>query len=112
MAKTVPRLAFFCSCVGGWEWKSCEWVQHQIHTTEEKQKYSKDKIGYRSRLAAWRCGRQLTLQPDYAKSNMMFRGLQTIKSASVATDHSGNKPIMNLCKLLGVLKRGLYKYQS
>eukprot|EP00957_Ditylum_brightwellii_P125576 9572220-Ditylum_brightwellii.AAC.1 len=45
MSKTAPRLAFSCSCVGGWEWKSCGWVQHQIHNIKEKQKYSKDKLG-------------------------------------------------------------------
>jgi hypothetical protein len=63
--------------------------------------------GYRSRLAAWRCGRQLTLQPDYAKSDMRFRGIQTLQSASIATDRSGNECAVNVCKLSGILKRGL-----
>eukprot|EP00957_Ditylum_brightwellii_P105502 8042773-Ditylum_brightwellii.AAC.1 len=51
--------------------------------------------GYRSCLAAWQSGRQLTMQPDYAKSNEKFCGIQMIKSASVATDCSGNKCAVN-----------------
>eukprot|EP00957_Ditylum_brightwellii_P043245 3277386-Ditylum_brightwellii.AAC.1 len=44
--------------------------------------------GYLTCLAAWQCGRQLIMQPNFAKSNRKFTGVQTIQSASVATDHS------------------------
>ena len=63
--------------------------------------------GYRSRLAAWRCGRQLTIQPDYAKSDRKFRAKETIQSASIATDRSANERAVRLCKRSGYLKRGL-----
>eukprot|EP00957_Ditylum_brightwellii_P155077 11804807-Ditylum_brightwellii.AAC.1 len=65
--------------------------------------------GYRSCLAAWHCNRQLTLQPDYAKSNVQFRGIQTLQSASIATDRSGNEHAVNVYKLYGILKRGLIR---
>eukprot|EP00957_Ditylum_brightwellii_P191651 14591117-Ditylum_brightwellii.AAC.1 len=65
--------------------------------------------GYRSHLAACHCRRQLMLQPDYAKSNMRFRGIQTLQSVSIATDRSGNERAVNVCKLSGPLKRGLEK---
>eukprot|EP00957_Ditylum_brightwellii_P090267 6874390-Ditylum_brightwellii.AAC.1 len=63
--------------------------------------------GYRSHLAAWCCGRQLTLQPDYTKINMWFRGIQALQSTSIATDRSSNNHAVNVCKLSGILKRGL-----
>eukprot|EP00957_Ditylum_brightwellii_P030094 2277954-Ditylum_brightwellii.AAC.1 len=47
------------------------------------------------------------MQPSFAKSDQKFKGIQTIVSASVATDCSGNKRAMNCSKLFGILKRGL-----
>eukprot|EP00957_Ditylum_brightwellii_P119466 9114858-Ditylum_brightwellii.AAC.1 len=65
--------------------------------------------GYCSWLTVWRCGRQLTIQPDFAKSDTKFCGLQTIKSASAATDRSGNECAVNLCKSSMILQSGLKK---
>eukprot|EP00957_Ditylum_brightwellii_P181472 13823628-Ditylum_brightwellii.AAC.1 len=47
------------------------------------------------------------MQPSFAKSDQKFRGIQTIASASVATDHSGNECTVNRSKLSGILKCGL-----
>ena len=63
--------------------------------------------GYRSRLAAWRSGRQLTLQPDYARSDRKFHAKETIQSASIATDRSANERAVKICKMSSFLKRGL-----
>ena len=63
--------------------------------------------GYRSRLAAWRSGRQLTIQPNYAKSDQKFKAKETIQSASVATDRSANERAVKLSKRSGFLKHGL-----
>eukprot|EP00957_Ditylum_brightwellii_P033215 2516550-Ditylum_brightwellii.AAC.1 len=38
---------------------------------------------------------------------MQFRGIQTLQSASIVTDRSGNEHAVNICKLSGILKRGL-----
>eukprot|EP00957_Ditylum_brightwellii_P159732 12157329-Ditylum_brightwellii.AAC.1 len=47
------------------------------------------------------------MQPFFEKSDQKFRGIQTVVSASVATDDSGNKHTVNRNKLLGILKCGL-----
>jgi hypothetical protein len=67
--------------------------------------------GYRTRLAAWRNGKQLTLQPYFAKSDRKFNRKQTISSAQVAADRSGNERAVRLSKLSGYLKRGLSNTQ-
>lgn len=43
--------------------------------------------GYLAKMVAWKNGRQLDLQPDFKKINWS----QIISSASVTTDHVGNK---------------------
>ena len=67
--------------------------------------------GYRTRLAAWRNGKQLTLQPYFAKSDRKFNRKQTISSAQVAADRSGNERAVRLSKMSGYLKRGLSNTQ-
>ena len=34
--------------------------------------------GYRAKMAAWRNGKQMAIQPPYAKSDKRFTGRQTI----------------------------------
>ena len=63
--------------------------------------------GYRSTVAAWQNGKQLILQPDFKKSDRRFRGLETISSAGVATDRSGNERQVKRCKMSGEVTRGL-----
>ena len=63
--------------------------------------------GYRLILAAWKEGKQNVIQPVFAKSDRKFTGLETITSASVASDRGGNKRGVNVCKRSGFLQRGL-----
>ena len=65
--------------------------------------------GYRVILPAWRAGKQEVIQPIFARSDRKFTGRETIHSASVATDRSGNERAVNRCKLSGFIKRGLQK---
>ena len=63
--------------------------------------------GYRVSLIAWREGHQTVSQPVFAKSDTRFTGEETITSASVAADRSGNERAVNVCKRSGYLQRGL-----
>ena len=63
--------------------------------------------GYRSTVAAWMAGNQLVLQPDFKKSDKKFRGKETISSAGVATDRSGNERGVKYSKASGILARGM-----
>ena len=59
--------------------------------------------GYRSTVAAWYTGNQLIMQPDFKKSDMKFRGVETISSAGVATDCSANERGVKYSKSSGVI---------
>ena len=63
-------------------------------------------------MAAWKAGQQLTLQPTFAKSDRGFRRQETLSSAIVASDRSGNERAGRLCKLSGYISRGLDNNQS
>ena len=58
-------------------------------------------------LPAWRAGRQQVLQPVFAQSDRKFTGRETIKSAEIATDRSGNERAVNRAKQCGFIKRGI-----
>ena len=68
--------------------------------------------GYRNRLAAWQAGHQLTLQPSFAKSDSRFRRRETLSSAIVAADRSGNERAVRITKMAGYIGRGLDSRQS
>ena len=68
--------------------------------------------GYRNRLAAWRTGKQLTLQPEFARSDQKFGRNATLTSARIAADRSGNERAVRLTKLSDYIKRGLSKRQE
>ena len=68
--------------------------------------------GYRNRLAAWRHGRQLTLQPTFAKSDQKFRRRETLSSASVASERAANERAVRLVKFPGYLSQGLQQRQK
>ena len=63
--------------------------------------------GYRLTLEAHRAGEQECIQPIFAKSDRRFIGKETIISASVASDRSGNERAVNMAKKSGYIKRGL-----
>ena len=53
--------------------------------------------GYRITKAAWQRN-QLILQPIFSKSDAKFTTEDTLKSASIAADRSGNERSVRLCK--------------
>jgi hypothetical protein len=62
--------------------------------------------GYRAKLAAWRNDKQQVLQPDWAESDRRFGRLETVTSASVASDRGGNERSVNASKRAGFISRG------
>jgi len=42
-------------------------------------------------MVAWKNGKQKVLQPDYANSDRRFNRIETLASASVASDRGGNE---------------------
>jgi hypothetical protein len=63
--------------------------------------------GYRVTTAAWRNGKQFILQPAFAKSDRKFKGVETIRSAAVASDRGANERAVRIAKLSGYIKAGL-----
>ena len=68
--------------------------------------------GYHCAMAAWRAGKQLLLQPVFAKSDSKFNSTQIHRSADVAADRSGNERAVKVGKHSALLKRGLEKHQD
>ena len=68
--------------------------------------------GYRNRLVAWLAGEQLTLQPSFASSDRKFRRAETLSSAVIASDRSGNERAVRLTKMAGYINQGLHHRQS
>ena len=64
--------------------------------------------GYRCTEDAFREGGQITMQPDFAKSDRQFKRKETLSSAAIATDRSGNERGVRLAKECGYIKRGMY----
>ena len=62
--------------------------------------------GYRAKAVAHRARKQLVLQPAFAESDKHFNRIQTLLSASVATDRGGNKRTINVAKRSWYVKRG------
>jgi hypothetical protein len=63
--------------------------------------------GYRITTAAWECGEQLVIQPAFAQSDKQFTSLQTLRSAAVAADRSGNERAVKYAKMCGYIHSGL-----
>ena len=68
--------------------------------------------GYQNRLQAWQAGKQLTLQPVFAKSDAKFRRKDTLSSAVIAADRSGNERAVWLSKMATYISKGLENHQS
>ncbi|KAL7426167.1 hypothetical protein ACHAXH_000246 [Discostella pseudostelligera] len=64
--------------------------------------------GYLAHMAAWSNGNQRVLQPVWAKSGERFTRVETIASASVATDRGGNERAVNVAKRPGYVNRGFH----
>jgi hypothetical protein len=68
--------------------------------------------GYRCALAAWRSGKQLILQPSFARSDRKFNTKEVLHSASIASDWSDNERAVNVSKRSDYVKRGLGKHEN
>ena len=68
--------------------------------------------GYRCLEVAYREGKQSMIQPDFAKSDSNFKGNETLTSAAVATDRSGNERVVRLSKQSGYKNRGVHPARS
>ena len=62
--------------------------------------------GFKRKMASWKSGRQVALQPPSAKSDRRFTGRQTIFAGSVAHDKGRNERAVRVCKRCGLAKRG------
>ena len=63
--------------------------------------------GYMCVENAYRLGKQLTLQPDFAEADRHFKGKETLTYAAIATDRSGNERAVRLSKQSGYINRGI-----
>jgi hypothetical protein len=68
--------------------------------------------GYRCGMAAWCAGKQLVLQPVFAKSDTKFNSQQVHRSANVAADRSGNERAVKLAKHSALIKQAMGKHQQ
>ena len=62
--------------------------------------------GYRCRMAAWRTGKQLLLQPFFAKADRKFSSKEVLASARIASHRSGNERAVKVAKRSGKIARG------
>ena len=62
--------------------------------------------GFRGKMASWKSGRQVALQPPSAKSDKRFTGKQTVFAGSVAHDRGGNERAVRVCKRTGLASKG------
>ena len=56
---------------------------------------------------AWQHGREEVKQPVFAQIDRKFRGVETLMSASIATDRSGNERAVKISKLSGLPQKVL-----
>ena len=54
--------------------------------------------GYRTQVDVWCKGKQHTLQPEFAKSDLKFGRNKTLTSAKIAADRAGNEQAVRLTK--------------
>ena len=55
---------------------------------------------------AYQNGKQLTLQPDFAKSDRHFKRKETLASAAILTDRACKEKVARLSKQSGYISRG------
>ena len=63
--------------------------------------------GYQVIMQAWKAGKQECIQPAFAKSDRRFSSNETLISATVAADRSGNERAVRYTKMSGIIQRGL-----
>ena len=68
--------------------------------------------GFRGKMASWKSGHQVALQPPSAKSDRRFTGRQTIFAGNVTHGRGGNRRAVRVCKRCGLAKRGFLPNMS
>ena len=68
--------------------------------------------GYRAKMIAWKTGKQRVIQPVWASSDRRFGRNETLLTAVVATDRSGNERAVNVSKRAWFISRGFHPKQS
>jgi len=68
--------------------------------------------GYRAKMIAWKTGKQRVLQPVWAESDRRFGMNDTLLSAVVATDCSGNERAVLVSKRSWFISRGFMQNMS
>ena len=63
--------------------------------------------GYRAKMVAWRVGKQMVMQPDWAESDRRFG-----RNQSYAPHRGGNERAVNVCKRAWFISRGFQQNQS
>lgn len=63
--------------------------------------------GYRITSQAYEDGQQMVVQPNFAKSDERFSAFETMRSAAVAADRSGNERAVKYMKLCEYITAGL-----
>jgi DDE superfamily endonuclease len=63
--------------------------------------------GYRITAQCYEEGGQMVVQPNFAKSDEKFTAFQTMRSAAIAADRSGNERVVKYMKVCGFIKYGL-----
>jgi hypothetical protein len=66
--------------------------------------------GYRINEVAWKKGKQLVLQPSFARSDRRFTSRETIRNSGIASDRSCNERAVRLSKING--RTGLRQNES
>jgi hypothetical protein len=82
-----------------------------LHKYDDNNKHIKfhmmlDK-GYRITSQAWEAGGQIVIQPNFATSDEQFTAFETMRSAAVAADRSGNERAVHYMKGCGFIDGGL-----
>ena len=68
--------------------------------------------GYRIVLEAHRCGGQMCIQPNFARSDRRFNSSEVLRSAAIATDRSSNERAVKVSKRSGLIARGHQPHQN
>jgi DDE superfamily endonuclease len=68
--------------------------------------------GYRINEVAWKNGKQLVLQPSFARSDRKFTSRETIRNSGISSDRSCNERAVRLSKICGYIRTGLRQNES
>jgi hypothetical protein len=68
--------------------------------------------GYKINTIAWKHGKQLVLQPNFAHSERRFTSRETLRISSIVSDRSANERAVRYSKISGYIRTGLLPNES